>query len=235
MSMIEKAVTWAVDIANDNSHGYSQQIRWGASYDCSSLVISAFEQAGVSVKSAGATYTGNMKPVFLRCGFADVTSQINLHTGSGLQRGDVLLNVVNHTALYIGNGLLVHARSAEGTSDTIDNSGNEIRTQGYFNYPWDCVLRYTGETAVDNKEKESAIVPTAYVDIKLPVLRKGCSSKAVKLMQVLLQSHYYYIGIDGADGDFGNNTELALKKFQQNRDLSVDGVCGRETWTSLLS
>lgn len=35
MSVIEKAVQWAVGIAADNSHGYSQQTRWGPSYDCS--------------------------------------------------------------------------------------------------------------------------------------------------------------------------------------------------------
>jgi hypothetical protein len=37
-------------------------------------------------------------------GFGDITSQVNLATGSGLVRGDVLLNVANHTAMYIGNG-----------------------------------------------------------------------------------------------------------------------------------
>ena len=38
---IDKAVTWAVGIANDNSHGYDQADRWGPDYDCSSLVIQA--------------------------------------------------------------------------------------------------------------------------------------------------------------------------------------------------
>ena len=77
-AVIESAVNWAVKIANDNSHGYDQNSRWGPNYDCSSLVISAFEQAGCKVKSGGATYTGNMKPVFLRYGFFDVTSKIAL-------------------------------------------------------------------------------------------------------------------------------------------------------------
>ena len=103
-AVIESAVNWAVTIANDNSHGYDQNSRWGPNYDCSSLVISAFEQAGCKVKSGGAIYTGNMKSVFLRYGFSDVTSKIALSTGLGLKRGDVLLNTVHHTALVVEDG-----------------------------------------------------------------------------------------------------------------------------------
>ena len=55
-AVIESAVNWAVKIANDNSHGYDQNNRWGPNYDCSSLVISAFEQAGCKVKSGGASF-----------------------------------------------------------------------------------------------------------------------------------------------------------------------------------
>ena len=43
-------------------HGYDQDDRWGlyGDYDCSSAVITAWESAGVPVKTHGATYTGNM-------------------------------------------------------------------------------------------------------------------------------------------------------------------------------
>ena len=41
MTKTEKAVTWAIRIANDPAHGYDQDNRWGPDYDCSSLVISA--------------------------------------------------------------------------------------------------------------------------------------------------------------------------------------------------
>lgn len=50
------------------------------------------------------TYTGNMYANMVNKGFSDITSQVNLATGSGLACGDVLLNVANHTAMYIGNG-----------------------------------------------------------------------------------------------------------------------------------
>lgn len=147
---IEKAVTWALQIAQDPAHGYDQTRRWGPDYDCSSLMVSAWQQAGVPVKDAGATYTGNMAPVFLRCGFEDVTAEINLNTGAGLQRGDVLLNVRHHTAMSIGGGQIVHASINEKGKATGgksgDQTGREICVRNYYQYPkgWQKVLRYVG-------------------------------------------------------------------------------------------
>ena len=149
MSKIQDAVNFAVGIAYDDRHGYSQDNRWGPDYDCSSLMIKSWENAGVPVKSAGATYTGNMYDVFTRCGFTDVTSQVNTSTGAGLQYGDVLLNDVHHTAMYIGNNQIVHASINEKGSahggQSGDQTGREICVRSYYNYPWNHVLRFTDE------------------------------------------------------------------------------------------
>ena len=146
MSVTERAVSWALDVAADSRHGYDQTNRWGPDYDCSSLVISAWEQAGVGVKQSGATYTGNMKRAFLARGFRDVTTQVELSSGRGMLRGDVLLHERNHTALHIGSGRLVHAAGNERGGITGgqsgDQTGGEIAVRSYYNYPWDCVLRY---------------------------------------------------------------------------------------------
>lgn len=145
---IESAVTWAINIANDDSHGYDQTYRWGPDYDCSSFLITAYQQAGIKVKDAGATYTGNMYNAFIKCGFQDVTSSVNLSTGDGVQRGDILLNTVHHTAMSIGNGQVVNASQNEhggATGGTTgDQTGKEIYVRSYYNYPWDYVLRLPG-------------------------------------------------------------------------------------------
>lgn len=153
MGKIENAVRQMETWANDNSHGYDQAYRWGqhGDYDCSSAVITAWELAGVPVKSRGATYTGNMYKVFTGLGFSDVTSLCNLSTGAGLKRGDVLLNHVHHTAMYCGNGKEVEASINERGGATGgqpgDQTGKEFLIRAYRNYPWNCVLRYSGADA----------------------------------------------------------------------------------------
>ena len=161
MTKAEKAVQWMVQTANNPLHGYDQKYRWGehGDYDCSSAVITAWDTAGVPVKSAGATYTGNMYSAFKKCGFVDVTQSVNLKEGSGLKRGDVLLNRRSHTAMYIGSGQLVQASSNEKGTATGgspgDQTGKEFLVRSYYNYPWDHVLRYP-ETAEKTHKKTNA-------------------------------------------------------------------------------
>lgn len=164
MSKTENATRWMEDTARDDSHGYCQTHRWGADgdYDCSSAVITAWEQAGVPVKTNGATYTGNMLPVFKKCGFEDVTASVNRSTGAGLKRGDVLLNTSHHTAMYCGNGQEVEASINEKGTATGgtpgDQTGKEFLIRAYRNYPWTNVLRYkeagTGNKSVSEVAQE---------------------------------------------------------------------------------
>lgn len=150
MSKAEEATKLMEQIANDDTHGYDQTNRWGADYDCSSLVITCWENVGIKVKTAGATYTGNMYNAFIKCGFKDVTTKVNLVNAVGLQRGDVLLNKKHHVAMYCGSNKEVEASINEkGTAKggkTGDQTGKEILIRSYRNYPWDCVLRYTDST-----------------------------------------------------------------------------------------
>ena len=215
---INKAINWMEDTARDDSHGYCQDHRWGTDgdYDCSSAVITAWEQAGVPVKSKGATYTGNMLPVFKANGFVDVTAQVNRSTGAGLVRGDVLLNTVHHTAMYCGDGKEVEASINEkGTAHggkPGDQTGKEFLIRTYRNYPWTNVLRYTGGNSASATAKN-------YLEI-------GDSGAAVKTMQLMLIECGYSCGSYGADGEFGSGTDAALRKFQKDNSLVVDGQYG---------
>ena len=139
--VVQGAIDWALAIAADDSHGYSQKTRWGnPNYDCSSLVISAFESAGIPVKEAGAGYTGNMRSAFTRMGFEWIPGNPNVND---LQPGDILLSENSHTELYIGDGMNVGAHGDRDGANG-DSGGGEISVTKYYSHPWDGVLRYVG-------------------------------------------------------------------------------------------
>lgn len=149
MSVIETAVNWAIGIANDDSHGYDWGSRDGPDYDCSSLVSWAYYNAGLNTRPGGTPNTASIYRVFTAAGFQDVTSQCNLSTGSGMERGDILLyrgSDSGHVAMHIGNGQLVQASQNEFGGvyggQTGDQTGKEIWVTRYYNFPWLYVLRY---------------------------------------------------------------------------------------------
>ena len=306
------AVAFMEAIAADDSHGYDQGSRWGPDYDCSALVIAAWKKAGVPLTC---TYTGNMKPDMLTHGFKDVTNQIDLKTGSGLKKGDVLLHETRHTAMYIGGGMIVHAAGNEYGGATGgksgDQTGREICVTGYFNFPWQCVLRYAGkagetggsltgvstgfgmteESAGSNtyvvKDGDSfwaiakrelgdggrcvelaeyngltvnAVIHPGQVlylpgkggetaggaspapadtpesvSVALPVLRKGGAGAAVKALQTLLLNAGIDVGSCGVDGDFGEDTWVAVCDLQRRMNTAPTGEVKAAEWKALIT
>jgi len=231
MTKTEKAIQQMESWARDDSHGYDQVYRWGqrGDFDCSAAVIQAWENAGVPVKSNGASYTGNMYPVFIRCGFKDVTSTVNLSTGAGLLRGDVLLNSSAHTAMYCGDGKEVEASINEFGGITGgqpgDQTGWEFLIRPYRNYPWNFVLRWP-EKAEEVKYMFS-----------VKEIKKGDKGQDVYLLQSLLKGKGWKDANNKVlklDKSFGVATESALKKYQKKFGLTANGVCNTKTWKKLL-
>lgn len=70
------------------------------------------------------------------------------------------------------------------------------------------------------------------VSITLPILKRGSRGEAVRSLQTLLNAKGASLEVDGS---FGSATDKALREFQESRDLDIDGSCGTETWTTLLT
>jgi len=66
-------------------------------------------------------------------------------------------------------------------------------------------------------------------------LRNGSEGADVKELQSMLIQLGYDLGAWGADGDFGDMTEMAVREFQKENGLEVDGVAGKNTFAALMA
>ena len=69
--------------------------------------------------------------------------------------------------------------------------------------------------------------------VTLPVLKKGSKGDSVRALQILLNGKGYNSGT--VDGDFGPNTDKALRAYQSAAKLNANGVCDKDTWTDILT
>ncbi|MDD3214894.1 MAG: peptidoglycan-binding protein [Eubacteriales bacterium] len=76
-------------------------------------------------------------------------------------------------------------------------------------------------------------VPTPTPSPTPSLLSKGDQGDAVRALQQRLKDLGYYNG--SVDGDFGGGTQEAVRLFQSQNDLEVDGVCGSVTLATLFA
>ncbi|GAF65830.1 putative N-acetylmuramoyl-L-alanine amidase [Bacillus sp. TS-2] len=69
--------------------------------------------------------------------------------------------------------------------------------------------------------------------VTTPIIRRGSNGAAVGRMQNRLMTHGYSLPRFGADNDFGAETENAVRAFQRDKGLTVDGIVGPKTWAEL--
>lgn len=65
------------------------------------------------------------------------------------------------------------------------------------------------------------------------VYLKGSTGYYVTLAQRMLRTLGYDVGEAGTDGIFGTKTDKAVRKFQADCGIKVDGVIGLTTWNKL--
>jgi hypothetical protein len=146
---------------------------------------------------------------------------------------------INHTGIVVRvDGGSVH--TVEGNvSDMVAErcySVGDSKIAGYGRPNWEAVegkdLPATTNEPIANDTAEKA-EPKHY-ELRFPYLQNGDTGDAVWVVQTLLQARNIYCGPWGADGDFGNGTEKAVKDFQRRHNLTIDGVVGPETGAALL-
>lgn len=169
---VESAVQWAIDIANDPTHGYSQGAenatysrpytgsREGPDFDCSSFVYHAFHHAGFRIianwhknplymyRYDGRQYSGDADTIWADLSKDGGWVKYNwLDVQNKLLRGDILCAPNRHVAIYIGDGLTVEARGVNnpnGGDWATGDQGGEIDFYSAFNRGWTEVYRFKG-------------------------------------------------------------------------------------------
>lgn len=123
----------------------------------------------------------------------------------------LVVHKAGHIGVYVGNGYTIEMRG----------------------FAYDCQKRKVQDGPWTEWGKLPASMLT-YVDApaepqKAPelggrTLRKGCTGEDVKALQEALLFLGYALPMYGADGDFGSETEGAVKSFQREHSLEVTGV-----------
>lgn len=127
-----------------------------------------------------------------------------------------------HCGIYIGNGLAIESTPSwkNGVQITACN-----RYKSGFNTRF-----WAKHGKLPYIEYESGEVKDT-VTIELSVLKNGSKGEQVKTLQRLLNAFGNSLSVDG---DFGSKTDNALRSFQRAKGLTVDGICGKNSWTALL-
>ena len=112
-----------------------------------------------------------------------------------------------------------HLWSGLGIGYTMDGFRNDVKK----------AMRGAGVTPTTSQP-----VAEKTVSVKVRQLSKGMDGNDVKTLQAALIANGFSCGTAGADGDFGNATAAALRKFQTKYGLVADGIAGNATWSKLL-
>ena len=106
-------------------------------------------------------------------------------------------------------------------------AGHNLTTDGIVgNATWDSI--------VSEYNKYFPLGPDTYPGVPLRVGSKGPSVETMQTSLNNISKLYTVVASQTVDGNFGSNTELNTKRFQEQFGLSVDGVIGQFTWDKII-
>lgn len=191
-------------------------------FDCRGLTYYACKNAGLTISSVGATTQWN----------ADSWQEKGEIDKMPPDKPCILFRqdqsnakVMQHTGVYLGDGYAVDSRSH--ASGTVKNKIDS--------FPWThYAIPYGAFDEVDvsdHNDPETEPIPDPTEN--RATIRKGDKGDNVKQAQNMLLALGYNLPKYGADGSFGNETDTAVRAFQRDEGLDVDGVIGAKTWAAL--
>ena len=130
------------------------------------------------------------------------------------------LQTDGHVGYYVGNGYAVEWRGFN--YGCVHTKVKERKWKYWYKLPF---IQY-GETAAD--------VPAPEIALGSRLFKRSMEGSDVKALQELLMQLGYTLPKYGADAKFGAETEKALRAFQKEAGLTVDGKYGDRTHAELM-
>ncbi len=189
--------------------------------DCSGLFSWAFKQLG------GYMYHGSNTMFMKYCADKGELKRGRRTDNAVLKPGTAVFvwngNNYSHVGLYVGDGTVIEAMSTlRGVTTTKVTAGK------WTHWGELAGVDYNSQFIIHNSELKN--------DGKTrQMIRKGSKGEDVRQCQEILERLGYDLGRWGVDGDFGKDTLAAVKAFQQDRGLVVDGIVGKMTWRELMN
>ena len=121
---------------------------------------------------------------------------------------------------YVGNGYAVEWRGFN--YGCVRTKVKERKWKYWYKLPF---IQY-GAAAAD--------IPAPEIALGSRLLKRGMEGSDVKALQELLMQLGYALPKYGADAKFGAETEKALRAFQKEAGLTVDGKYGDKTHAALM-
>lgn len=213
--------TWTQ--AKQNAASREMTVKYGSKWighrvaDCSGLFRWAYSELGEGIAHGSnsifdryCSAKGQLKKG-KRTDGADLLPGTAVFTGDSKEHG--------HIGLFIGNGEVIEAAGTE--QGVIKSKVTSTK------WTWWGELKAVSYPGRETSETPSE--PTA----ERPTLRRGSKGEFVTMLQTELIRLGYALPKFGVDGDFGKETEMAVKQFQQDNLLTADGVVGQKTWKAL--
>ncbi len=190
--------------------------------DCSGLFSWAFKQLG------GYMYHGSDTMFRKYCTAKGELKKGKRIDGASLKPGSAVFvwngKKYSHVGLYVGGDTVIEAMG------TVNGVTTSKVTAGKWTHWGELtgVLYENADSAISENSELVLVQPAGKV-----TLRKGSKGDAVRELQIMLLKLGYDLGPCGIDGDFGKSTDAAVRSFQSDHRLTVDGVVGKNTWAEL--
>ena len=177
--------------------------------------------SGSALCSTSAAYYKNNNAFF---NYPEVGDQVFFYVSGGINHTGIVEKVSGSGSNWTSI-TTIEGNSSDSVARRTYSKGNGT-VAGFGRPKWNLL----GSIVLDEPETTS----TTPIQTTSTILRKGSKGIEVRQLQEKLIQLGYDCGPDGADGDFGNNTYNAVKKFQTDYKVQpIDGEVGPLTAVAL--